>query len=207
MSKKKFDYFDAMEQVVGFACEEAKTLERVLNDFHPDSIFDEMNAMHVIENNADLVNHQIYNSLASEFLPPIERDDILLLVECLDEIVDNIEDVMISLYMYNIDEINRNALEIASLIEKSTNALRVAMVDFRNFKKSNTINTLLIDVSDYEDDADKKYVMAIRRLYTQNADRPLYISVWEKIISNMERCCDSCAHAGDVMSGIIMKNS
>ncbi|MGI6216424.1 MAG: DUF47 domain-containing protein [Coriobacteriales bacterium] len=207
MSKKKFDYFDAMEQVVGFACEEAKTLERVLNDFHPDSIFDEMNAMHVIENNADLVNHQIYNSLASEFLPPIERDDILLLVECLDDIVDNIEDVMISLYMYNVNEINRNALEIASLIEKSTNALRVAMVDFRNFKKSNTINTLLIDVSDYEDDADKKYVMAIRRLYTQNADRPLYISVWEKIITNMERCCDSCAHAGDVMSGIIMKNS
>lgn len=205
--KEKFDYFSAMEKIVGFACEEASTLDRVMREFNPDKIFDQMNAMHLIENEADKVNHEIYDRLASEFITPIERDDILNLSQQLDEIVDCIEDVMMRLYMYDIREMYSPALEISSLIEKSTNALRVAMIEFGNFKKSETIKQLLIDVSDYEETADKKFVMGIRHLHTKHKEDLEFINTWENMLVRMEKCCDACAHAGDMMSTIIMKNT
>lgn len=205
--KDKFDYFSAMEKIVGFACDEATALDKVLRNFDHDKIFDEMNAMHLIENEADKVNHEIYDRLAAEFITPIERDDILNLSQYLDEIVDSIEDVMMRLYMYDIHEMYAPALEMSSLIEKSTNALRVAMIEFGNFKKSETIKQLLIDVSDYEEAADKKYVMGIRHLHTEHTDDAVFLFTWENLLVRMEKCCDACAHAGDVMSTIIMKNT
>ena len=205
--KDKFDYFEAMEKIVGLACEEAKALEKALQNFDPEKLFDQMNAMHLIENEADKVNHEIYDHLAAEFITPIERDDILNLSQMLDEIVDNIEDVMMRMYMYNVLEMYGPALDMVSLIEKSTNALRVAMIEFGNFKKSETIKQLLIDVSDYEEAADKKYVMGIRHLHTQHADDAVFLFTWENMLVRMEKCCDACAHAADTMSTIIMKNT
>ncbi len=207
MGKSRFDYFEAFEKIVGYACDEAQALERVVMNYDPDAIEDEMNAMHTIENNADHVNHDIYKNLIDEFITVIERDDILLLAQCLDDIVDSIEDVIMTMYMYDIKEIFPPAIEMASLIGKSANALRIAMVDFRNFKKSTTIQTLLVDVSDYEEAADRKYVDAIRTLHVKYLHDASYVMVWESLVRIMEKCCDKCAQAGDVMSTVIMKNS
>ncbi len=207
MGKSRYDYFEAFEQIVGYACDEAQALERVVMNFDPSTVFEEMNSMHVIENNADHVNHAIYKNLIDEFITVIERDDILLLAQCLDDIVDSIEDVLMTMYMYDVKEIFAPAIEIVSLIGKSTNALRIAMMDFRNFKKSPTLQTLLVDVSDYEEAADKKYVEAIRTLHVKYSHDPMYVMVWESLVRLMEKCCDKCAHAGDVMSTVIMKNS
>ena len=205
--KDKFDYFEAMGRIVGFACDEAQALEAAMRSFDPDKLFDQMNEMHIIENEADKVNHEIYDRLAAEFITPIERDDILNLAQQLDEIVDSIEDVAMRLYMYDIREMYDVALEMASLIERSCNALRVAMIEFGNFKKSETIKQLLIDVSDYEEAADKKYVMGIRHLHTLHSDNVMFVVTWENMMVRMEKCCDACAHAADLMSTIIMKNT
>lgn len=205
--KNKFDYFDAMDRIVGYALEEAEQLQDILNNFDPDKVFDQMNDMHKIEDAADLVNHEIYDSLAKEFITPIDRDDIVNLSELLDDIVDSIEDVMMHIYMYDIKDVHPSAFDMVSLIEKSVNALKVAMVDFRNFKKSDSIKSLLVDVSDFEEAADKKYVMAIRRLHAMHPDSSMYVMTWENLISKMEKCCDACASCGDAMSQVIMKNS
>ncbi len=207
MGKSRYDYFGAFEQIVGYACDESQVLERVVMDFDPDTLYDEMNAMHTIENNADHVNHAIYRNLIDEFITMIERDDIMQLAQYLDDIVDSIEDVIMTMYMYDVKEIFAPAVEMVSLICKSTNALRIAMVDFRNFKKSPTLQTLLVDVSDYEEAADKKYVYAIRTLHVKYAHDPMYVMVWESLIRLMEKCCDKCAQAGDLMSTVVMKNS
>ena len=207
MAKGKYDYFEAFERIADLACQEARTLEAAMQDFNPDAIFDQMNAMHQIENAADGVNHELYERLAVEFITPIERDDILNLSQHLDDIVDSIEDVMMRLFMYDVKEIYPVALEVAALIVKECEALQVAMHDFRNFKKSNDMGKLLIQVSDYEEAADKKFVMAIRKLHVNHADDPMYVMTWENMMVRMEKCCDACAHVGDLMGSIIMKNT
>lgn len=207
MAKEKFDYFDAMEQVVEIACKSAEKLVHIVRNYNSDEIFKHMNEMHEIENDADIIVHEINNRLLTEFITPIDRDDILNLSQCLDEVVDSIEELTMRFYMYDIKKMHRNATDMVMLIEKSVSALRVAMVDFKNFKRSKTIKKLLINVSDYEEAADKTYVAALHSLHSEHRDDPLYVVEWEHIFSRMERCCDACSHAADTMENIITKNS
>jgi uncharacterized protein Yka (UPF0111/DUF47 family) len=207
MSRIKFNYFDAFERIAEFACKEAKTLNTILNDFSPEALPEQVGKVHEIENEADLENHQIYRHLANEFVPPIEREDIATLAHYLDNIVDYIDDVVQRLFMFNIQEIPEPPLKMGALIEKSCTALYVALKDFRNFKKSKTLEQMLISVNDYEEEADRLYYNSIHDLFTKRAERPLYVISWYEIMVSMERCVDATEDAATTVSTIIMKNT
>lgn len=70
-----------------------------------------MVTMHEIEHSADLEAHEITKRLAKEFITPIEREDILLLVHKIDDITDCIEDVLLHMYMYNVRVIKEDAIK------------------------------------------------------------------------------------------------
>ncbi|MDR0888470.1 MAG: DUF47 family protein [Coriobacteriales bacterium] len=205
--KHKFNYFDAFERQIAYACKEADFLHRIFREFKIEDVPENQVAMHEIENAADGENHEIFQHLALEFVTPIDREDIIELANHLDDIIDYIEDVMQRLYMFNITYIPREAVEMAVLIEKSVSALQAALKDFRNFKKSKTLDQLLINVNDYEEEADRLYLDAIRGLYTDHTDDPIYVLGWNNIFSHMEKCCDACENTATAMGTIIMKNS
>lgn len=205
--KDDFDYFDAFERQIEFACEEAKMLDGIFHHYDPDKLFEQLDEMHEFEHGADDVNHEINTHLAIDFITPIERDDILQMAETLDEVVDLIEDVLQSAYIHNIQEMHPYALEMTALIDKSATALHAAMADFRNFKKSNSLKTLLVDVNDYEESADMIFLKTTRHLYTEHADDPLYVLAWQNVFDALEMAIDECEHVADVMNSTIMKNS
>lgn len=207
MPKIKFNYFDAFERIAEYACKEAEMLERVLQNYDPDEVSEWVRKVHELENLADNENHQIYRNLANEFVPPIEREDIITLSQQLDNIVDYIDDVVQLLYMFNIKEIPEPAFLMCNLIEKSCTALYTALKDFRNFKKSKTLDQLIISVNDYEEDADKVYYESIRELFVKREDDPVYIMAWYHIMVRMERCVDAAENAADTVATIIMKNN
>lgn len=207
MPKLKFNYYDAFERIGEYACKEAEMLNKVLRNYSPDEISDWVVKVHEVENMADEENHHIYRSLANEFVPPIEREDIITLSQQLDNIVDDIDDVVQMLYMLNIQEIPDPPILMGELIEKSCTALYAALKDFRNFKKSKTLDQLIISVNDYEEEADRVYFNAIRELFVKRADQPTYIMAWYHIMVRMERCVDAAEHAADTVATIIMKNT
>ncbi|MDR3136655.1 MAG: DUF47 family protein [Coriobacteriales bacterium] len=207
MAKSKFNYFDAFERLAEYACKEAELLHQIYRDFSPETVAESLQRMHELENKADDDNHEIYKHLANEFVTPIEREDIITLAHHLDNIVDFIEDVVQRLYMFNVTYIPRAAIEMVVLIEKSTMALFAALKDFRNFKKSKTLEQLLISVNDYEEEADKTYLEAIRDLYVNHTNDPVYILAWNNLYARMEKCVDACENTATIMSTIIMKNN
>ncbi|NTU89752.1 MAG: DUF47 family protein, partial [Actinobacteria bacterium] len=98
------------------------------------------------------------------------------------------------------------ALEMVAIIAKSTEALRQALIEFPKFKKSKTIHQHLVDVNTYEEEADRLYIETMRKLYTTVED-PIVILAWTKTFDRLERCCDSCERAADIINTIIMKNT
>lgn len=207
MARIKFNYFDAFERLGEYACKEAEMLNSILNNYDPETLSYQVKKVHEIENDADLENHQIYRNLADEFVPPIEREDIVTLAQQLDDIVDDIDDVVQRLYMFNIQEIVEPAIQMGVLIEKSCTALYAVLKDFRNFKKSKTLDQLLISVNDYEEEADNLYYFATRELFTKHASDPLFVMSWYHIMVGLERCVDATEDVATMVSTVIMKNS
>ena len=81
-----------------------------------------------------------------------------------------------------------------------------AMEDFRNFKKSKAFKQLIVDVNTYEEEGDTLYLTAMRALHTQENPDVMHVLRWSRIYSRIEKCCDACEHAADVMNTILLKN-
>ena len=208
MAKKaKFDYFDAFEKQTEVAVKEADLLIEAIEGFtEAEHLKGVMERAHELEHKGDEINHAIFKTVATDFITPIEREDIIELSQYLDNIIDYIEDVMQRFYMYDVHFMHDDALEFARLIKKSCVALDKAMEDFRNFKKSKKFKELVIDVNSYEEEADQLLIKVIRDLHTTDRDKPMRVLVWSQIFSRMEKCSDACEHAADSMSTILLKN-
>ncbi len=208
MSKKqKFDYFDAFQKQTKVAIIEADLLIETIKGFTTaEDVKGAMEKAHQIEHEADEINHSIFKSVATDFITPIEREDIIELAQFLDNIVDYVEDVQQRFYMYDVHFMHKDALEFACLIKKSCDALDKAMEDFRNFKKSKKFKELIINVNTYEEEADQLFLRVIRNLHTEDRENPMRVLVWTQIFDRMEKCCDACEHAADTMNSILLKN-
>ena len=205
--KHKFDYFDAFEKQTKLAVQEADLLIEAVEKFtEAEKLKEVMERAHELEHEGDEINHAILKTVATDFITPIEREDIIELSQRLDNIVDFIEDVMQRFYMYDVHFMHHDALEFACLIKKSCEALDKAMVDFRNFKKSKKFKQLIVDVNTYEEEADQLYMHVTRKLHTHDKENPMRVLVWSQIFDRMERCCDACENVADTMNTVLLKN-
>lgn len=205
--KKKFDYFDAFEKQTEIAIKEAELLIETIENFtSADKLDEPMAYAHNYEHDGDVISHDIFKTIATDFITPFDREDIIGLSQNLDTIIDLIEEVMQLFYMYDIHEMHEQAITFAKYIKKCCVALSDAMSDFRNFKKSKKFKHLIVQVNTYEEEADGLYMEVIRGLHTNDRERPMRVHVWSGIFERMEECCDACEHAADAMSTILLKN-
>ena len=204
----KFDYFDSFIAQTDVCLEEANLLVKSVETFSSAGALGEITALaHETEHRGDQINHAVYNNIATDFITPMERDDLLSIAQCLDEVTDNIEEVMWAFYMYDIREMRPEALEFANIIKKSCEALNAGMKEFKNYKKSPDLRPHLIEVNDCEEEGDRLFFTAMRRLYVEDADSPMKVLVWSRLYNSLEKCCDACEHVADVVQTALLKNS
>ena len=96
------DYFGIMSRQAECSLKAAELLETILKDYQPSKVAAWREDMHHIEHSADEVRHDALKRLAREFITPIERDDLLRLIQILDDVTDAIDEVVIELYMFNV---------------------------------------------------------------------------------------------------------
>lgn len=205
--KQKFDYFEAFERLSVLAVQESELLIETIENFESaEQLKSVMDRAHEIEHSGDLINHDIFQNVATDFITPIDREDIISMAQSLDDIIDYVEDVMQRFYMYDVHFMHKDALDFAHLIRQGCKALNKAMEDFQNFKKSKKFKALIVDINTYEEEADALLMRVIHDLHTVDRDNPMRVLVWSQIFSRLEKCSDSTEHAADVMSTILLKN-
>ncbi|MBS5884560.1 MAG: DUF47 family protein [Clostridium sp.] len=205
-SRKGNDYFEMLSELVDYSCSAANLLHDTLLNFDANEMKNKIGEMHNIEHAADLKKHDMMDKLLKEFITPIERGDIAELAHEIDNVTDAIEDILARIYMFNITSMRREALDFANVIIKNCNELKGLMKEFRNYKKSQEIQKLIVNINGLEEEGDKLYIMSIRNLYTTSKD-PIELMTWTDTFKYFERCCDACETAANVVESVIMKNS
>ena len=181
-------------------------LEENLNDFHVDTLQAKLDALHEIEHGADQKKHEMMGVLVKAFITPIEREDIILLSQRIDEVTDKIEDVMIRVYINNVQTIRQDAVEFSKVIIRCCETLKKMMEEFADFKKSKEIYQSIVDINALEEEGDRLFIQSMRRLHTEVTD-PIEVIAWREIFMYLEKCCDACEHVADAVESVIMKNS
>jgi len=205
---KKFDYFTALEAQGDFAVQEAVLLNEIFDQFDQTKMPVWLQQMHELENSADMKIHEVYTNLATEFITPIDREDILATGQRLDDIVDSIEDVLLKMHMFNVQQIPEPAVSFARLILSASTALVKLLTEFKTFKKSNNkVREYIVEVNDIEEEADRLYAETMNSLYRDHTDEPLYVIIWSNLFGQMELAIDNCEMVADGLDTIILKNT
>ena len=112
------EYFEGFVLGMESACKAAEYLECLVENFDPEKLGDQIEEVHAIEHEADLNKHALMQKLAKEFITPIEREDIILLLQQIDNVTDFIEDVVRKMFMYNAKAMRYEAKEFATIIKQ-----------------------------------------------------------------------------------------
>ena len=207
MSKKQDDfYFQNFIECAGYSCQAAHLLKEILSDFRPEDTRLRLDELHKIEHEADMKKHELSDRLTKAFITPIEREDIILLSQNIDEVTDKIEDVMLRLYYNNIQSIRPDSLELVSIVVKSCDMVKLMLKEFASFRHSKSLRDHIIAINTLEEQADQVFVTSMRELHTTCTD-PVEIICWREVYFYLEKCTDACEHVADVVEQIVMKNS
>ena len=207
MAKKRTtDYFQTFEDLADHACHAADLLYSVIKNYSIDDLPKRIEQMHALEHAADQIIHKMAKGLVEEFITPIEREDILAVANTIDDLIDAIEDVLMRMYMCNIPHVREDAIEMVEVVAKCCNTLKLALVEFRNFKRSKTLHDLIARISQLEEKGDRLYTQAVRELYLQSST-PLEVMAWDRTYYYVEQCYDACENVGRHIEGVILKNT
>lgn len=117
--KNEFNYFDEFAKSVSLAIEATKELKKYVFNFLNSNSDLEMKKIHEIENNADRNLHQLKNFLLKDFLPPIDRKDILAISYRIDSLVDGIDEIAIDINIFSVTLVKKDMKVLIELLEKS----------------------------------------------------------------------------------------
>lgn len=118
--KVELNYFDEFAKSAECAKMAVEQLKNYIFEFDVKNANEEMKNIHEIENNADNILHGLKNYLLKDFLPPIDREDIINIAHKIDDLVDGIDEIIIDINIFNITEIKENTKELFELLEETT---------------------------------------------------------------------------------------
>ena len=199
-------YFDNFIACADYACQAAHLLEKGMREFDPDRIGDMLDEMHAVEHAGDEKKHELLNVLAKAFITPVEREDIILLGQNIDEVTDKIEDVLLRIYCNNVRSVRPDALELVAVAIKCCGEVKDMLVEFPRFKNSKKLHEHIVNINTLEEEADQLFISSMRNLHT-SCDDPIAIIVWREIYIYLEKCVDACEHVADTVESVVMKNS
>ena len=206
MAKKQNDYFELIQKQSAYCVEASNLLEDILCKFNADSVETYRTQMHGIEHQADEIHHDILKKLSTEFITPIDQEDILRLVQIIDDITDALDEVIMDVYMYHIDVIPERTADLSRIVNQCVKTLHEATAELKNFKKPEKLRGLLIKVNDIEIEADGVYMESIYALFGSDLDGKALLGA-KAVYEGLENCCDLCENAADVIEQVIIKNT
>jgi predicted phosphate transport protein (TIGR00153 family) len=157
-----------------------------------------------IEQQADFVIKEIVRNLNLSFITPFDREDIHSLAGELDDIVDDIENIVHNIGIYQVNHREKFIADFAALITQDAQYL-VQLIELLNSQKYSDAAVDLIDkIHKLEDDGDELFVSTLSYLFG-NEKNAISIIKLKDIAENLEKVLDRFQNASTTIENIFIK--
>ncbi len=204
--KKQYNYFNTMELLAGNSHKAAEILEDIINNYSVSTFETKAEEIHHLEKENDRMIDELTNELYDAFITPIDREDILIISECLDDIIDGINGMTYLFENLVITEMRPETEHFASLVNKAARGVHTAMLEFPKFKNSKTLKNMIVEVNDVESEGDLLFSNLKKQLFSEETN-VLEIIKWKEIYDRFESILNASEEAVDIIDGLIIKNT
>jgi predicted phosphate transport protein (TIGR00153 family) len=159
-----------------------------------------------LEHNGDTITHNIVNLLHKTFVTPIEREDIALLAERLDDVLDYIEGAGTALRIYKVAEPSPSSREMADVVRMMAVKLEQAISHLRVHGKLRDILPYCVEINRLENVADDLFRKAMAGLF-EDEGSAVEIIKWRDIYEQLEQATDLAEDVANVLEGIVLRHA
>jgi predicted phosphate transport protein (TIGR00153 family) len=196
------EFYDMFGEAGLNALETARATEQRLREFPDTSISHER--VKELESEGDRLTHDLIQLLNTQYVTPLDREDIYALATAIDDVVDHIEHASDLLGLYRIEAPMEQAVEQARVLVSATEALARALGSLRT---PGNARRHLAEVKRLEDDGDRIVRDAIAALFEDEEVSPRVIIRWKDIFEALEQAIDACDRTANVIGNVVVKNA
>ena len=196
-------FFDVFEAAGANLVDCAQCLSDLLDDF--DALPAHAQHMRALEHRGDEFTHEVMNLLRQTFIPPLEREDIVALIEAMDDVVDSVEEGVARMVMYKVDTPPPTVHELAKVIRAQADVVRDTLPNLRNKDSLRKLLPSAVEVNRLENDADHILRQGLEALFAAPTD-PFYVIKWREIYEYLEGATDHAEDIGNVFEGIVLRH-
>jgi uncharacterized protein len=197
-----FDFFNEhAEQILQGAIE--------LNAFMGDiaNIETHVRNVETIEKRADKITHQTVELLHKTFITPLDRDEIHQLISKMDDILDMMEDVAQSMFLYDVHHVTPEAKKLAEICVGCAEKVKAAVALLSNMENSDAILKTCADIDKLEAEADHVMRSAMAKLFRDPNIDPRELIKLKAIYEMLEQVTDRCEDVANIIEGIVLENA
>ncbi len=181
------------------------TAELVLTRFStfPESTVDQ-GKVKDLEGEGDRLTAQLFHLTNTQYVTPLDREDIHDLARAVDDVVDHMERASDLLGLYRVEASMDQAVEQCRLLVGATEHLASALADLRTLQGT---HRHIAGIKSREDEGDRVVRDAVAALFEDDDVSPRLIIQWKDIFETLEDALDACDTAGHLISNITVKNA
>jgi predicted phosphate transport protein (TIGR00153 family) len=199
---KTTEFYDLFIEAGDNAVEVARLVERRVREF-PDTDVDQP-MVKALEHEGDRITREIITLLNTQYVTPIDREDIYSLARRIDDVVDYIENASDLLGLYKVEGSMQQAIEQCRVLVGAAEHLASALRELRSLRG---VERHLIDLKALEDEADGIVRDAIAALFENEDVSPRVVIAWKDIFDALEDAIDACEDAAHVIGNVVVKNA
>ena len=204
---KEEKFFDLLEASACNVVKGANLLAELMNKW--EDVESKIRHLKDIEHQGDEITHRIISQLHATFVTPLDREDIALLAEYLDDVLDYIEEVAAHMLIYEVKRPSERAQELADILVKTASEVSAAIPMLRHRNTLNKIPERCMEINRLENEADTVQRAAMAELFHDQLDVAGMIRwiKWRDIYDHMENATDRCEDIANILEGVMIKRA
>ncbi|MGA7677305.1 MAG: DUF47 domain-containing protein [Dehalococcoidia bacterium] len=195
-------FFVLFEQSAQNVVKIAQQLRDMVNTW--ENVKERVGTITTLEHEGDAITHQIVAQLHRTFVTPLDREDIALLAESLDDITDFIHSAADAMLLYKVERPTDKARELADIVVQAVIEVEKGVSAIHGRIDRDKLLKLCVEINRLENVGDSVYRSALAELFISSTDYAHLIK-WREIYEDIETAIDRCEDVANVLEGVALK--
>lgn len=200
---KEIDFFEIFDQAASNIKKAAEVLVTLTERF--EDVPQRAKEIHEMEQDGDMLTHDIMRKLNKTFITPIDREDLHALASRLDDVLDLIWAAVDRIALFKITEPTKEINAMAENILMTAEVMQKAIKKLKE-KNYSHVQEYCIEINRLENRMDRDFRDALANLF-ENVKDPIMIIKWKEIYEHLEDASDRCEDVANILEAIVLKHA
>ena len=200
---KEIDFFEIFDRAALNVTKAATLLVSLMENF--DNVDARAKEIYEVEQDGDMLTHEIMKKLNKTFITPIDREDLHALASSLDDVLDLIWASVDRLAVFKVTEPTKEAITMSKDLLATAEVIHKAIQKLKE-KNYSYVQEYCIEINRLENRVDRTFRDALGALFNDVKD-PILIIKWKEIYEHLEDAADKCEDVANVLEAIVLKHA